>query len=88
MKLPVIIMFGNENDWSEEEKTRMIGDGDAFGKGNINEEIIGPDPDVDNTKDQAGADNLELENKTDEDDNGDDNSNDVAEDVAEDIDMV
>ena len=68
----------------------MIGDGDAFGKGNVNEEIIGPDPDVDNTKDQtlAGADNLEIENKTDEDDNGDDNSNDVAEDVAEDIDMV
>ena len=83
-------MFGNENDRSEEEKTRMIGDGDAIGKENINEEIIGPDPDDDNTKDQtlAGADNPEIENKTDDDDNGDDNSNDVAEDVAEDIDMV
>ena len=89
VKLPVIIMFGNENDWSDEEKTRMIGDGDAFGKGNTNEEIIDPDPDVDNTKDQtlAGADIPEIENQTDEDDNGDDNSNDIAEDVDEDIDM-
>ena len=84
VKLPVIIMFGNENDWSEEEKTRMIGDGDAFGKGNTNEETI--DPDIDNTKDQTLSDK-ETENQTDAEENDDDNSNDVAEDVDEEIDM-
>ena len=25
-------MFGNEDDWHEDEKNRMIGDVDAFGK--------------------------------------------------------
>ena len=32
MKLPVTIVFGREEDWSEEERRRMVGDGDVFGK--------------------------------------------------------
>ena len=32
VKLPITILFGNEEDWSEEEKSRMIGDKEAFGK--------------------------------------------------------
>ena len=32
VKLPITIMFGNEDDWHEDEKNRMIGDVDAFGK--------------------------------------------------------
>ena len=48
-------MFGNEEDWSEEEKSRMIGDGDAFGKGNTNEEFIENNPEVDNSKNEMGS---------------------------------
>ena len=32
VKLPVTIVFGREEDWSEEERRRMVGDGDVFGK--------------------------------------------------------
>jgi hypothetical protein len=31
VKLPVLILYGNEENWDKEEKERMIGDQDAFG---------------------------------------------------------
>ena len=31
VKLPVLILYGNEENWDKEEKERMIGDKDAFG---------------------------------------------------------
>ena len=32
VKLPIVILFGEEKDWEVEERERMIGDGDIFGK--------------------------------------------------------
>merc|ERR1719410_3100719 len=43
VKLPITILFGNEEDWSEEERSRMIGDKEAFGKSGDDEVV-----DVDN----------------------------------------
>ena len=37
VKLPVLILYGNEDNWDKEEKERMIGDQDAFGY----EDIVG-----------------------------------------------
>ena len=31
VKLPVLILYGSEDDWGEDERNRMIGDQDAFG---------------------------------------------------------
>ena len=31
VKLPIAILFGEESDWEEDERDRMIGDGDVFG---------------------------------------------------------
>ena len=82
-------MFGNEEDWSEEEKSRMIGDGDAFGKGNTNEEFIENNPEVDNSKNEILYDNEVPESENDgaeeaadqtSNDNGDADTNDNDDD--------
>ena len=31
VKLPVIVMYGDESEWDEEEKERCLGDDEAFG---------------------------------------------------------
>ena len=31
VKLPVLILYGSEADWDEDERNRMVGDQDAFG---------------------------------------------------------
>ena len=31
VKLPIAILFGEESDWEDDERNRMIGDGDVFG---------------------------------------------------------
>ena len=30
-KLPVVVMYGDESEWDEEEKERCLGDDEAFG---------------------------------------------------------
>ena len=30
-KLPIVIMYGDESEWDEEEKERCLGDDEAFG---------------------------------------------------------
>ena len=86
----MIIIFGNEDDWSEEEKSRLIGDGDAFGKGDSLDETFDKSPEVDNTygKTVVDEDFPEFENQRDDDYNGEDDSNDVAEDDDEEVDMM
>ena len=83
-------MFGNEDDWSEEEKLRLIGDGDAFGKGDSLDETFYKGPEVDNTYDKrlVDTDIPESENQRDDDDNDEDDSNDVAEDGDEEVDTM
>ena len=82
-------MFGNEEDWSEEEKSRMIGDGDAFGKANTNEEFVENNPEVDNSKNEILYDNEVPESENDgaeeaadqtSNDNGDADTNDNDDD--------
>ena len=88
-------MFGNEDDWSEQEKSRMIGDGDAFGKGDTTEEIIDNGPEVDNNNDQILGDG-DLENQRDVDDKveGEDDEDDNGEgeeyinNIEEEVDMM
>ena len=76
----------------------MIGDGDAFGKGDTTEEIIDKGPEVENNNDQTlgDADIPELENQGDIDDKvegGDENGegedeDDTEEDAEEEVDMM
>ena len=79
----------------------MIGDGDAFGKGDTTEEIIDKGPEVDNNNDQIlGDGDLEnqrdvddkVEGEDDEDDNGEgqdqDDTNNIEEDAEEEVDMM
>ena len=42
VKLPVLILYGSEENWEDEEKERMLGDQDAFGykKEEAAEELI------------------------------------------------
>ena len=30
-KLPIVVMYGDESEWDEEEKERCLGDDEAFG---------------------------------------------------------
>ena len=30
-KLPIVLMYGDESEWDEEEKERCLGDDEAFG---------------------------------------------------------
>ena len=39
VKLPVLILYGSEDNWDIEEKERMVGDQDAFGFRKEEEEI-------------------------------------------------
>ena len=32
VKLPISVMFGDESEWEEEEKNRIIGNADIYGK--------------------------------------------------------
>ena len=76
----------------------MIGDGDAFGKGDTTEDIIDKDPEVDNNNDQTlgDADIPELENQKDvddkvegEDENGEgEEEEDIEQDAEEEVDMM
>ena len=75
----------------------MIGDGDAFGKGDTTEEIIDKDPEVDNNNDQTlgDADIPELENQKDvddkvegEDENGEGEEEDIEQVAEEEVDMM
>ena len=71
-------MFGNEDDWHEDEKNRMIGDVDAFGK---------TSEDQDNAEEMKLADeDVVIDIDTEEikelgDVEGDSNPNIVSEDI-------
>ena len=79
----------------------MIGDGDAFGKGDTTEEIIDKGPEVDNNNDETldDAHIPELENQRDVDDKvegededgteeGEGDTNDIEQDAEEEVDMM
>ena len=95
VKLPVTIVFGREEDWSEEERRRMVGDGDVFGKTGAAESEDSPPGE--GGGDEAAPDDADLEESSEPNMNGDvgdvDDDDGEAEDVgmedqAEEDDMV
>ena len=69
----------------------MIGDGDAFGKGDTTEEIIDTSPEVDNNNQRDVDDKVEG-GDSDEDENGEGedegDTNDIEQDAEEEVDMM
>ena len=98
VKLPVTIVFGREEDWSEEERRRMVGDGDVFGKtGAAEAEDSPPGDGGDGGGDEAAPDDADLEESSepnmstdvgDVDDDDGEAEDAGMEDQAEEDDMV
>ena len=88
MKLPVTIVFGREEDWSEEERRRMVGDGDVFGKTGAPEAEDSPagDGGVDGG-DEAAPGDTDVEESSEPNMNADVDDVDDDEGEAEDVGM-
>jgi len=73
-KLPIVIMYGDESEWDEEEKERCLGDDEAFGF-DLDEELekVGGDGKVTNDTEKGDGDEKEVEgdeNEVEEDNEG------------------
>ena len=86
MKLPVTIVFGREEDWSEEERRRMVGDGDVFGKTGAPEAEDSPG-DGDGGGDETAPGDTDVEESSEPNMNADVDDVDDDEGEAEDVGM-
>ena len=84
MKLPVTIVFGREEDWSEEERRRMVGDGDVFGKTGAPEAEDSPG---DGGGDETAPGDADVEESSEPNMNADVDDVDDDEGEAEDVGM-
>lgn len=64
-KLPVVVMYGDESEWDEEEKERCLGDDEAFGF-DLDEELAKVDGDGSVTNDTEGGNGEEKEAECDD----------------------
>ena len=66
VKLPVTVMFGDESVWEEEERDRVIGNADVYGKSGEGED--------DTTETTTAPEPETTENKEDDIDDGNENT--------------
>ena len=66
VKLPISVMFGDESVWEEEEKNRVIGNADIYGKSEAGE---ADNMEADGERNDTIDDNDDINNGNDYDDN-------------------